>query len=160
MLALGLLSGCNPTGSFKIHESIAGNTMKAAIATLSVTSSVVTGYEEAIQLRWELASQLREAGLFKSITEQSDKNADYNISIVLTTVDEVPHQDRYIFGFLAGTDKITGDVTVIDVRSGEAVRSFTFRSKSAIYYSLSGKVFMDEAIQKAAEVIIKGLSQK
>ena len=141
-----------------MHESIEGKTIKAAIAALIVTSSTPSGYKVALQLRGEVASQLREAGLCKSITEQGDQNADYKITIILTTIDEVPYQDRYYFGFLAGSDKITGDVTLIDFKTGQTVRSFSFSSKSAAYYSLSGKIFMDEAIHKAAEEIIKGLS--
>jgi Domain of unknown function (DUF4410) len=157
IFVLGLLAGCSPTGSFKIHESIEEVTVKATIAALTVTSSTPSGYEVTLQLRWEVASQLREAGLFKSITGQGDQNADYKISIILTTIDEVPYQDRYHFGFLAGSDKIAGDVIVIDVKTGQIVRSFSFSSKSAVYYSLSGKIFMDEAIHKAAEEIVKGL---
>ena len=141
-----------------MHESIEGKTIKAAIVALSVTSSTPSGYEVALQLKSEVASQLCEAGLIKSVTEQGDQNTDYKISIILTTIDEVPYQDRYHFGFLAGSDKITGDVTVIEVKTAQTVRSFSFSSKSAAYYSLSGKIFMDEAIHKAAEGIIKGLS--
>ena len=155
---LGLLTGCSPTGSFKIHESIEDVEVKGIIAALTVTPSTPSGYEVALQLKGQVASKLREEGLFKSITEQSDKNADYKISIILTTIDEVPYQDRYCFGFLAGSDKIAGDVIVIDVKTGQTVRSFSFSGQSSAYYSLSGKIFMDEAIHKAAEEIIKGLS--
>ena len=140
-----------------MHESIEGKTVKATIAALTVTPSTSYGYEVELQLRWQVASQLREAGLFKSITEQGDQNADYTISIILTTIDEVPYQDRYIFGALAGSHKITGDVTVIDVKTGQTVRSFSFSGKSAAH-PLSGKSDMEDAINKAAEEIIKGLS--
>ena len=158
IFVLGLLPDCSPTGSFKMHETIEGKILKAGIAALTATSSTSSGHEVALRLRREVASQLGEAGLFKSITEQGDQNVDYKISIILTRIDEVPYQDRYHFGFLAGSDKIAGDVTVIDVKTGQTVRSFSFSSKSAAYYSLSGKIFMDEAIHKAAEEIIKGLS--
>ena len=140
-----------------MHESIGGKTIKGVIAALTVTPSTPSGHEVGLQLRREVASQLREAGLFKSIKEQDDQNSDYKISIILTTIDEVPYTNRAPFGFLAGSDKIAGDVTVIDAKTGQIVRSFSFSSKSG-YYDLSGKIFMGQAIHKAAEEIIKALS--
>jgi hypothetical protein len=141
-----------------MHESIHGVTVKATIAALTVTPSAPSGYGVALELKMQVASKLCEEGLFKSIIEPGNNNADFKIYIILTTIDEVPYQDRYHFGFLAGSDKIAGDVTVIEVKTGQTVRSFSFSAKSAAYYSLSGKIFMDEAIHKAAEEIVKGLN--
>ena len=39
IFVLCLLTGCSPTGSFKMHESIEGVTVKATIAALTVTPS-------------------------------------------------------------------------------------------------------------------------
>ena len=139
IFVLGMVTGCSTSGSFKMHESIEGKTIKAAVVALIVTPPNSNGNDVAIKIREQVAVHLLGAGLFKSITERGDQYADYKISIILTTIDEVPYQDRYYFGFLAGSDKITGDVTVIDVKTGQTVRSFSFSSKSPAYYSLSGK---------------------
>ena len=124
-----------------------------------VNPSISNRPDVALLLRWQVASKLREAGLFKSIIVRDDQNADYKISINLTKVDEVQYQNRYIFGVFAGSNKIFGDVNVIDVKAGQTVRSFSFHGQSAAH-PLSGKSDMKDAIHKAAEAIIKGLSEK
>lgn len=152
-----MATGCSPTGSFKMQKFIEGETIKAAVVALIVTPPNSNGNDVAIHLRGQVAAHLLGAGLFKSITEQGDQNADYKISIKLTTIYEVPYSSRYHFGVLAGSNKITGDVNVIDVKTGQTVRSFSFHGKSAAH-PLSGKSDMKDAINKATEEIIKGLS--
>jgi hypothetical protein len=100
--------------------------------------------------------QLLGAGLSKSITDQGDPDADYEISIKLTKTYEVSGESRVFLGILAGSNKIAGDVTVIDLKTGQTVRSFSFRAKSAAHPA-SGKSDIRDAINKATEEVIKGL---
>lgn len=154
---LGIVTGCSTTGSLKMHESIYGKTIKAAVVALVVTPPNSNGNDVAIQLRGQVASHLLGAGIFKSIADQGDRDADYKISIKLTEIDEVSGVSRVMWGVLAGSNKIAGDVTVIDVKTGQIVRSFSFRGESAAH-PFSGKSDIKDAINKAAEEIIKGLS--
>ncbi|MFC1895497.1 DUF4410 domain-containing protein [Thermodesulfobacteriota bacterium] len=154
---LVMLTGCSTTGSLKINESVEGQTIKGAVVALIVTTPNSNRNEVAIHLREQVVKHLLGACLPKNITEQGDQNADYMIAIKLTTIHKVPYSSRYHCGVLAGSNKITGDVTVIDVKTGQTVRSFSFHGKSAAH-PLSGKSDMKDAINKATEEIIKGLS--
>lgn len=154
---LGIATGCSTTGSLEMHESIEGKTIRAAVVALIVTPPNSNGNDVAIQLRGQVAAHLLGAGLFKSIANQGDQDADYKISIKLTEIDEVSGASRVMWGPLAGSNKIAGDVTVIDVKTGQTVRSFSFRGESAAH-PFSGKSDIKDAIDKAAEEIIKGLS--
>lgn len=154
---LGVVTGCSTTGSFEMHEFIEGKTIKAAVVALIVAPPNSNGNDVAIQLRGQVATQLLGAGLFKSITDQGDQDADYKISIKLTKIYEVSGVSRVLWGILAGSNKITGDVTVIDVKTGQTVRSFSFHGESAAH-PFSGKSDIKDAINKATEEIIKGLS--
>ena len=154
---LGMVTGCSTTGSLKIHESIEGRTLKGAVAALIVTHPNSNENDIAIRLRGQVATHLLGGGLFKSITHQGDQDADYKISIKLTEIDEVSGVSRVLWGVLAGSNKIAGDVTVIDVKTGQTARSFSFRGESALH-PFSGKSDIKDAIEKASEEIIKGLS--
>ena len=158
IFVLGIVTGCSTTGSVTMHESsIAGKTIQGAVVALAVTPPNPDGNDVAIQLRGQVAAQLLGAGLFKSITGQGDQNADYKLDIKLTTIDEVSGVSRVLWGAMAGTNKIAGGVTVIDVKTGQTVRSFSFVGESAAH-PFSGKSDIKDAINKAAEEIIKGLS--
>ncbi len=154
ILVLGIITGCSTTGSVTMHESsVPAKAIKGMAVALVVTPS---GNDVVIPLRGQVAAQLLGAGLFRSITDESDPNADYKISINLTTIDEVSGVSRVLWGTLAGRNKIAGDVTVIDVRTGQKVRSFSFVGESAAH-PFSGKSDIKDAINKAAEEVIKGL---
>lgn len=156
-LILGIVTGCSTTGSLVMHESIEGRTVRAAVAALTVISPDSNGNDVAIQLRGQVAAHLLGAGLFKNISDQNDQTADFKISIKLTEITEVSGVSRVMWGALAGANKIAGDVTAIDVKTGQNIRAFSFRGESASH-PFSGKSDIKDAINKAAEEIIKGLN--
>lgn len=157
IFVLGMAAGCSTTGSLKMHESMEGKPIKGAVVALIVSPPNPNGNDVAIKLRGQLSAHLLGAGLFKNITGEGDQQADYKISIKLTNIDEVSGVARVAWGALAGSNKIAGDVTVIDVKTGQTVRSFSFIGESAAH-PFSGKSDIRDAIDRASEEIIKGLS--
>ncbi len=157
IFVFGMVAGCSTTGDLKMHQSVNGKTIKAAVVALIVTPPSPKENNVAIQLRGQVAAQLLGAGLFKSITDQGSQDADYEVNIKLTRVDEVSGVSRVLLGALAGSNKIAGNVTVIDAKTKQTVRSFSFRGESAAH-PFSGKSDISDAISKSAEEIIKGLS--
>ena len=157
LFILSIVTGCSTTGSLTIHKSVEGKTIKGTAVVLTVTPPNAKGNNVAIQLKGQVVIQLLGAGLFKSITGEGDQDANYNIFIKLTEINEVSGVSRVMWGAMAGSNKIAGDVTVIDVKSGQSVRSFSFRGESASH-PFSGKSDIKDAINEASEEIIKGLS--
>jgi hypothetical protein len=154
---VGLAAGCSTTGSLNMHETQQGHSIKGAVASLTTIAPDEKGNDTAIQLRGQVAAHLLGAGLFKSISNQGEKDSDFNIAIKLTEIDEVSGVSRVLLGVLAGSNKIAGDVIVTDARSGQTVRSFSFLGESASH-PFSGKSDIKDAINKSAEEIIKGLN--
>lgn len=154
---IGVATGCSTSGSLKVHEARQGQAVKGTAVTLTTLAPDEKGTDIAIQLRGQVAAHLLGAGLFKSIANQADKDSDYNIAIKLTQIDEVSGTSRVLLGVLAGSNKIAGDVTVTDARTGQTVRSFSFLGESASH-PFSGKSDIKDAVSKSAEEIIKGLN--
>ncbi len=155
VVVLGVVIGCSTSGSVTMRESsIAGKSIKGSVVALVVAPP---GNDVAIPLRGQVASQLLGAGLFKSITDQDDKTAEYKIVIDIDAVREVSGVNRVLWGVMAGSNKITGNVTVTDVKTGQTVRAFSFIGESAAH-PFSGKSDIKDAINRAAEEIMKGLS--
>ncbi len=100
--------------------------------------------------------ELLGAGLFKIIADPSDQQADYKISITITSIKEVSGAGRVLLGVLAGTNKIEGNVVVTDQKTSQTVRHFSFFGESASH-PLSGKSDIRDAIDEAAKSILKGL---
>ncbi len=156
--ALGIIMGCSTSGSYKMRDSIEGKTIKGAVVGLTVVPPNPDALSIAIQLRGLVATQLLGAGLFKTISDSSDKNADYDISIKLTNLREVSGVSRVMWGAMAGPNSVGGEVTVNDIKTGQTVRSFSFEGESASH-PFSGKSDIKDAISRAAEEIINGLSK-
>ena len=158
IFVLGIAAGCSTTGSLKMHESMEGKPIKGAVVALIISSPNANVNDNVVIKLWEqLTAHLLGRGLFKNVTGEADQQADYKITIKLTEINEVSGVARVVWGGLAGTNKIAGDVSVIDVKTGKTVRSFSFTGESASH-PFSGKSDIRDAIDRATEEIIKGLS--
>lgn len=160
VLAVGvsMITACGTSGSFTIHHSSTEEVItQGSVVDLIVTPPNSDGTSVAIQLRGHVAAQLLGAGLFKSIANPGG-DADYKITVVLTEIDDVSGTSRVLWGLLAGSNIIEGVVKILNNKSGQMVRSFSFHAESASHPN-SGKADMSDAIAKAAEEIIKGLEQ-
>ena len=154
---LAALTACSTTGTMTMNSQSQDSVIKGRGVALIVTAPHASESDIVIQLRGQVATQLLGAGLFQSITDPTGKEADYKIDIKLTKVDVVSGLSRVLWGAMAGSNKLAGNVTVIDARTGQVVRSFSFEGDSAAN-PLSGKADMKDAIDAASEEIIKGLS--
>ena len=160
VLAVGvsMITACGTSGSFTIHHSSTEELIiQGSVVDLIVTPPNSDGTSVAIQLRGIVAAQLLGAGLFKSIANPGG-DADYKITVILTEIDDVSGTSRVLWGLLAGSNIIEGVVKILNSKTGQMVRSFSFHAESASHPN-SGKADMSDAIAKAAEEIIKGLEQ-
>lgn len=154
---LSMVTACSTTGTMTMNSQAQGQVIKGANVALVVTAPDANENNVVIKLRGEVASQLLGAGLFKSIANEAGNDADYKIDIKLTKIEVVSGLSRVMLGVLAGSNKVAGDVTVINVKTGRPVRSFSFDGESASH-PFSGKSDIKDAIDAASEEIIKGLS--
>lgn len=158
IFVFAIITGCSTTGNYKILNSMEGKTIKGTVVALTVTPRNSEGNSIATQLRGQVAAQLLGAGLFKSITDSSDQNADYSISIKVMDTREVSGFSRVMWGAMAGPNSVAGEVTVNDIKTGQTVKSFSFEAESASH-PFSGKADIKDAVNRAAEEIINGLSK-
>lgn len=145
--------GCSTSGSLKIHESIRNVTIKEAVVDLNVIPVNSNWNNVSNELKEQIANQLRRTSLSE---KKTDESADYKISITLEEVYEVSGENRSLFGVLLGPNKISGDVTVINIKTNQLVRYFSFQGESSSHpYSVVNDI--GSAIYRAAEEIIRGI---
>ncbi len=94
--------------------------------------------------------------MFSSITGPNGEGADCTITVRLTKVTEVSGVSRVMLGALAGRNEIDGAVTVVDAKTQQILRSFSFVGESAAH-PFSGKSDIKDAEAKATDEIILGL---
>ncbi len=139
-----------------MNQSSTTNPIKGRVVALDVTSNIPEHNNVVINFRGAIASKLLGNGLFQTITDSGNHNAEYLISINLTDIKEVSGVSRVMLGVLAGANKIAGNVNVVEAMTGQTIKSFSFVGESASH-QMSGKSDIKDAIEKASEEIIKGL---
>lgn len=161
VIGLMLVVGCSTSGSIRMHDSVGDKTIKGSTVSLIVFPNVSesNGNENdiAIKLRGQIAAQLLGAGLFKNIAGDGDQGIDHKITVKITEIREVSGVARVMWGAMAGNNKVAGEVTVINIKTGDDIRSFSYIGESAAH-PFSGKSDIRDAIDRAAEEIVKGLS--
>lgn len=157
---IGMVFGCKSTGGYKMHECIEGRSINNALVLLVVTppppefcdnDNVVTLFRE------QLASRLVSSGLCSDIAKPNDENADYCVNVKLTLIDEASTAARALIGVFAGSHEIAGDVSVIDLKTKETIRSFSFTGESAAH-PYSGESNLQFTVMEAVDAVIAGLS--
>jgi hypothetical protein len=151
-----LVPACGSSGTLTVAQPKTQAIPPGKVAALSVTAEDdADSRNAAARLREILGDRLVAARLFKEVVP-AGQPADYRITIALSDVDTVSDAGRILFGVMAGDNELTGDVTVIDVKSGGMVTRFQVTG-AAPSTPIEGENGIEGAIRQAAKQTIEGL---
>jgi hypothetical protein len=106
------------------------------------------------RLSWAVKRNLKEKGLFSDLSENL-------IEIVMTNMRTRSHFSAEIFGFMAGADRLEGDVLIKDVK-GAVLNNFRVSATYALGGNIAGNddIRMEWLYTKFGQLIVQNILNK
>ncbi|WOF72725.1 DUF4410 domain-containing protein [Parvibaculaceae bacterium PLY_AMNH_Bact1] len=150
------VAACSSSGTLQRTQSSNEPIRSNSVAALTVTSASDTeSLEAAEELRSRLFGSLVSQGLFDQVVPPS-KPADYELSVALSGISEVSQGARIFLGVLAGSNKLSANVKLVDKADGSVTRAFIVGGESASH-PMSSENGMGDAIREASSKIVQAL---
>ncbi len=150
------VAACSSSGTLQRTQSSNEPIRSNSVAALTVTSASDTeSLEAAEELRSRLFGSLVSQGLFDQVVPPS-KPADYELSVALSGISEVSQGARIFLGVLAGSNKLSANVKLVDKTDDSVTRAFIVGGESASH-PMSSENGMGDAIREASSKIVQAL---
>lgn len=152
--------GCASSGMLHVITPMTVKLANYKTMLFHVSSHVREAGEVMIQLENMTMGKLREKGLFKKViigSSSPDASADLRLNAKIVALRKVSSGSRAMWGAFSGKARITVDVELIDMKTGETIGAFRAEGKSSGGTAFAGTT--PQAIEHAAEQIA-GFIQK
>ena len=153
LLLCFLLAGCASSGTFTPISSTT-----EPIDSNSAAYVVVTAPQDRL-LEAELAGKIKillEASrVFQSVTH-SNQDSKYELFVQILDINKVSMVAKLMLGVFAGSDSVSGMVTLKEVSTNNVIRRFSVEAKGAAHI-MSEEHGMSEALSELANQIQTGL---
>lgn len=156
-----LLAACSSSGTMQISKSNSETIVPGKTVVLTVTpaisgnSSSDSVVEVTTRLRSALFGRLQSEGVFKSVYHTGEP-ADYRMNVKVTEASEVSQGARLVFGVLAGSNKVSASVSLINLSNGASVIRLQASGESASH-PFSTEAGLDDAVRELTTKIILAL---
>jgi Domain of unknown function (DUF4410) len=156
VLLMLAVAACSSSGTLQRTQSTNEQVRPNSVASLTVTSpSDSESLEAAEELRSRLFGSLVSQGLFDQVVPPS-KPSDYELTVALSGISEVSQGARIFLGVLAGSNKLSANVKLVDKTDSSVARAFIVGGESASH-PMSSENDMGDAIREASSKIVQAL---
>lgn len=156
LLVFGL-AACSSSGTIEVKQGLSEDIPPGKIVALEVDAITEdSDADEVAEARQRMSSdlfgRLVAEGIFAQVV-QAGQPADYDMTVVMSGIDEVSTGARIFFGVFAGADELVADVALQNNASQQQIAKFTVTGESASH-PLSSETGMEDAVREAVNKII------
>lgn len=154
---LFVLAGCSSSGNIETFQKKSAEIQPNSVVSLHVETITANSSSSRVveMLSDTLHGRLVSRNVFSSVVRPS-QFADYSLDVKLHDSNEVSQGARIILGVFAGSNSLSADVTLRDLRTRQVVSSFRVSGESAAH-PLSSENGMEDAVREATSKIVEEL---
>ncbi|MFD2206410.1 DUF4410 domain-containing protein [Kiloniella antarctica] len=154
--------GCSSSGKLTQTSALTSEIDHTATIVLSVSTNKDVSEDQA-KAAEDFANRLQDRLFGKLVSRevftgvnQDRTSAKYTLDVHVSGAKKVPTAARIFFGVLAGSNNVTAEVILKEIKTGETITSFQAEGKSAAH-PFSSESGADDAIREVSEQIVTGL---